>query len=139
MGGNGWFQTGPYHEDLSAAFRRAQEESLVNQGDGFEGRSIDDLWMDPEWWEYIGTGGTGSVVDQYALIAPDAEEEFGTMRPLTEQEVREWAPGGRPTYAEWSKALDELEFYPGRGSGRCTVLYDDGKPVEMVYWGVTAD
>ncbi|MFE6337387.1 hypothetical protein ACFVP3_20965 [Streptomyces sp. NPDC057806] len=62
------------------------------------------------------------------------------MRPLTDHEVRAWAPNGRPTQAEWVDALaSERLDYPGRGRGNCTVLHSDGQPVEIAYWGVTAD
>ncbi|MFD9567069.1 hypothetical protein [Streptomyces sp. NPDC059994] len=63
------------------------------------------------------------------------------MRPLTDREVRAWAsPTGQPTHAQWADALDsETLHFPARGCGNCTVLYDDGQPAQIGYWGVTAD
>ncbi|MCF3133933.1 hypothetical protein [Streptomyces olivochromogenes] len=141
MGGNGWTQTGPYRRDLTAAFRQAQMEELAQDDHGFgAGRTIEALWLDPEWQEYIFTGGTGTVLDLPMVIEPTDPEDGPFMRPLTEEEVRAWAPDGRPTYADWDEALhsDRLDF-PGRAQGRCTVLYTDGEPTHIGYWGVTAD
>lgn len=140
MGGNEWTGIGPYEKDLAVAFRQAQEQELAKDDQGFTGQSIVDLWEDDDWREYILTGGTGTVLDFYALIDAAAGDEFAMMRPLTEDEVRSWIPEGRPTHEQWDAALrtDDLSF-PGRGTGRCTVLYRDGEPAEIGYWGCTAD
>ncbi|MGD1223536.1 hypothetical protein AB9Q10_34515 [Streptomyces krungchingensis] len=140
MGGNGWMHTGPYQRDLAAAFRRAQEEQLAEDDHGFPGRTIDDLWEDPAWHEYIFTGGTGTVLDQPTLIEATDPDDGPYMRPLTDAEVKAWAPDGRPTYDDWDTALhsEQLDF-PHRAQGRCTVLYTDGRPTRIGYWGVTAD
>ncbi|MEU6574966.1 hypothetical protein [Streptomyces sp. NPDC046805] len=140
MGGNAWTHTGPYQQDLAAAFRQAQDEQLAKDDHGFPGRTREELWRDPAWHEYIFTGGTGTVLDQPDLIEATATEDGPFMRPLTEDEVRAWAPDGRPTHADWDAALhsDRLDF-PGRAQGRCTVLYTDGEPTHIGYWGVTAD
>ncbi|MEU6854944.1 hypothetical protein ABZ901_34055 [Actinacidiphila alni] len=69
-------------------------------------------WEDPEWQEYILTGGTGSVLDQIRVVAPDDDVEGPFMRPLSDAEVREWCPGGRPTEAEWSDALGRVRKVP---------------------------
>lgn len=140
MGGNAWYQTGPYQEDLMAAFRQAQEQELSNDSHGFEGRTIDELWEGEDWQEYILTGGTGTVLDQITVVDAGHSEWGPFMRPLTEAEVRAWCPSGRPTEAEWLDALksDRLD-YPERACGNCNVLYHDGKPTKIGYWGVTAD
>ncbi|MCX4764976.1 hypothetical protein OG562_29195 [Streptomyces sp. NBC_01275] len=140
MGGNGWRHTGPYQPDLEAAFRQAQEEALARDNHGFEGRSIDELWLDPEWHEYIFTGGTATVLD-FPLMIDAADTDDGPfMRPLTDGEVRAFASHGRPTSSEWDEALDtERLAFPDRAQGNCTVLYRDGRPTWIGYWGVTAD
>ncbi len=141
MGGDAWATTGPDQEQVATAFRRLQEQQLQRDDRGFEGQSIDELWRDPDWQEYIFTGGTGSVLDFFAFVdGPDAKDEEGRMRLLTEPQVRAWSPSGRPTRAEWTEMLgsDQLP-YPDRACGQCTVLYRDGQPSEIGYWGVTAD
>ncbi|MFE9809924.1 hypothetical protein [Streptomyces sp. NPDC005548] len=61
------------------------------------------------------------------------------MRPLTDEEIRAFAPDGRPTVEGWEAALDDEGLFPDRAQGRCTVLYTDGEPTHIGYWGVTAD
>ena len=139
MGGNAWMATGPYQQDLGAAFRRAQALELAEDDHGFPGRGIVDLWEDEGWQEYILTGGTCTVLDFYALIEAEAGDQFAMMRPLTEEEVRGWAPHGRPTREQWNASIPRLLNPVGRGIGQCTVLYQDGEPAEIAYWGCTAD
>ncbi|MFI8084731.1 hypothetical protein ACIF6L_28540 [Kitasatospora sp. NPDC086009] len=139
VGGNEWAATGPYQEDLAAAFRQAQAKELAEDDHGFPGRSIVELWEDEAWREYIGTGGTGTVLDFYALIDAEAGDDFAMLRPLTEEEIRGWAPDGRPSRELWDAARRRLLDPVGRGVGRCTVLYRDGEPAEIAYWGCTAD
>lgn len=140
MGGDAWTQTGPYQPDLPAAFRAAQERELALDDHGFAGRTIAELWADTEWHEYIYTGGTGTVLDFPLMIEPTCTDDGPFMRPLTDGEVRAWAPDGMPTYEQWDAALDsdQLEF-PARAHGLCTVLYHGGRPTKIGYWGVTAD
>ncbi|WP_406006756.1 hypothetical protein OG440_11585 [Streptomyces sp. NBC_00637] len=140
MGGNAWSHAGPYQRDLEAAFRQAQSDELARDNHGFGNRSIEELWRDPEWEEYIFTGGTGTVLDFPLMIEAENTDDGPFMRPLTADEVRAWAPHGRPTHAQWDAALDSgrLDF-PGRAQGNCTVLYHDGRPTQIGYWGVTAD
>ncbi|MER7111323.1 hypothetical protein [Streptomyces sp. NPDC000229] len=140
MGGNAWWQAGPYQESLVAAFRQAQEQELAKDNHGFEGRTIEELWQEEEWTKYILTGGTGTVLDLIHIVHPTDTARGPFMRPLTDGEVRRWAPSGRPAHAEWVNALEtERLSYPGRACGNCTVLYRDGEPTEIGYWGVTAD
>jgi len=140
MGGNEWTATGPYQKDLESAFRQAQEQQLAENDHGFPGRDIVELWEDDDWREYILTGGTSSVLDFYDLVDAASGDDFAMMRPLTEGEVRDWAPEGRPTREQWVAALRTWALdFPGRGAGRCTILYRDGEPAEIGYWGCTAD
>ncbi|MFB7243869.1 hypothetical protein CW362_11260 [Streptomyces populi] len=140
MGGDCWTHTGPYEPDLAAAFRRAQEEQLSEDDHGFPGRTVEELWRDPDWHEYVFTGGTATVLDQPEMIDATDSDDGPFMRPLTDEEIRAWAPDGRPAHADWDAALDSgrLDF-PSRSQGRCTVLYADGEPALIGYWGVTSD
>lgn len=141
MGGNCWADTGPYQRDLAAAFRQAQAEELARDDNGFgEGRTVEELWRDPAWQEYVFTGGTGTVLDFPLMIDATDPDDGPYMRPLTEAEIRAFAPDGRPTYSDWDEALDSERLdFPHRAQGRCTVLYTDGEPTHIGYWGVTAD
>ncbi|MBF9070392.1 hypothetical protein [Streptacidiphilus fuscans] len=142
MGGSTWWATGPYQEDLAAAFQQAQERELRSRDlpDSAD-LTVAELWQDEDWREYVFTGGTASVLDFYAFTTdPDARDGVGVMRLLTDQQARGSFSGGRPDFAAWNDALlaDNLPF-PPRACGNCTVLYRDGQPAEIGYWGVTAD
>jgi hypothetical protein len=140
MGGDCWQQTGPYREDLAAAFRQAQTDELAKDDHGFGGQTMEQLWRDEEWQEYILTGGTASVLDQVMVVDSGRTEQGPFMRPLTAAEVAAWCPGGRPTEAEWVEALASGRLaYPDRSAGNCTVLYRDDQPALIGYWGCTAD
>lgn len=140
MGGNEWWQTGPYQCDLAAAFRQAQEQELAKDDHGFGGRTITELWDDENWMQYILTGGTGTVLDQAHMVDPTHTEWGPFMRPLTDDEIRSWCPSGRPTCEEWLEAMKSGRLsFPGRACGNSTVLYRDGRPSQIGYWGTTAD
>ncbi|MEU5119076.1 hypothetical protein [Streptomyces asoensis] len=113
---------------------------MARDNHGFEGQSVEELWRDPEWQEYIFTGGTCTVLDFPLMIEAADTDDGPFMRPLTDGEVRAWAPHRRPTYEEWDAALDsERLSFPNRAQGNCTVLYRDGRPAQIGYWGTTAD
>ncbi|MFF2213812.1 hypothetical protein [Streptomyces antibioticus] len=115
-------------------------DELTRDNHGFEGRSVEELGQDTEWHEYDFTGGTGTVLDFPLMIEAGDNDDGPFIRPLTDDEVRAWAPHGWPTYDEWDAALDSERLdFPGRAQGNCTVLYRDGRPMQIGYWGVTAD
>ncbi|MFB7512690.1 hypothetical protein [Streptomyces sp. NPDC056144] len=140
MGGNCWWQTGPYDSDLAVAFRRAQDAELAKGEHDSTGRTIAELWESEDWAEYIFTGGTATVLDQIHTVEATAPENGPYMRPITPEELHTWCPHGQPTLADWTTALaGDDDLYPSRGLGRCTVLYENGEPSAIGYWGVTAD
>ncbi|MEW2511944.1 hypothetical protein [Streptomyces sp. NPDC046870] len=131
---------GRYQPDLAAAFRHEQEAEPARDDHGFPGRTVEELWRDEEWMEYVYTGGTASVLDQSVMVAATGTGGGPYMRPLTDAEVRAWAPDGRPTHAVWRAALDADRLpFPDRACGNCTVLYDGNGPAGIAYRGVTAD
>ncbi|MFF8378880.1 hypothetical protein ACF07V_22435 [Streptomyces sp. NPDC015661] len=140
MGGNAWTWTGPYQRDLEAAFQQARAETLARDDHGFGERTIEELWRDPAWHEYIFTGGTATVLDFPCMIDATDTDDGPFMRPLTAAEIHAWSPTGQPTQEEWDEALasGRLDF-PARAQGNCTPLYSDGEPTRIGYWGVTAD
>lgn len=141
MGGGGWSRTGAYRPDLAAAFLAEQESELARDDHGFGAMTMAERWEDPDWQEYILTGGTGSVLDQIRVVAPDDTREGPFVRPLTDAEIRAWSPTARPTESDWTTALSTGRLpYPDRAAANCTVLYDPtGTPTRIAYWGVTAD
>ena len=142
MGASAWYETGPYDADLGAALRAAQEIALRSGVHGVNADSIDELWQDEDWVEFVGTGGTGTVLDLCQLIGADQADSFATLLPMGAGEFREllgiWR---RPIYADFVEgyATGKLPNPQSRGSARCAVLYQDEKPNQVVYWGLTAD
>ncbi|GGP93976.1 hypothetical protein GCM10010278_85010 [Streptomyces melanogenes] len=67
---------------------------------------MDQLWEDEGWQEYIFTGGTSTVLDLVNVVEPTDAGTGPFVRPLTDGEVRAWAPDGQPTHAQWAKALE---------------------------------
>lgn len=140
MGASAWHEPGPYDEDFSLALRAAQEIKLRSVRPDVA--SIDDLWRDEEWLEYVGSEGTGSVLDLYKVVGADEPDDFATLRPMPAAAFRTaigvWR---RPEYSDFVEAYanDRLPQPQARGSARCAVVYRDGKPCEIVYWGLTAD
>lgn len=140
MGGSGWTQTGPYRPDLVAAFRQAQREELARDNHGFEAESVDELWENPDWQEYVFTGGTATVLDFPEIIAPTDPDDGPFLRPLTPAEIKPWSPTTHPTLQDWEEALDTGALpFPNRSQGNCTILYEAGVPSLIGYWGVTSD
>lgn len=142
MGASAWYETGPYDADPGAALRAAQEIALRSGAHGVNVQSIDELWQDEDWLEFVGTGGTGTVLDLYQLIGEDQPDGFATLRPMGAGEFRSLLGiARRPTYADFvdGYAMDKLPNPDSRGSARCAVLYRDEKPSQMIYWGLTAD
>ncbi|MCD2464409.1 hypothetical protein MBT42_12675 [Streptomyces sp. MBT42] len=79
---------------------QTRAETLARDNHGFEGRSIEELWRDPAWHEYIFTGGTATVLDFPSMIDATDRSDGPFMRPLTDEEIRAWSPDGRPTHEE---------------------------------------
>lgn len=139
MGANQWSDTGPYQPDIAGAFRAEQDAALARSDYPAAGRSIEELWEDPEWQECIFTGGTCSVLDFYAFEAGSTADMGGVMSLISDAEVRAWCPSSKPTYAEWTDARRSGRLsYPDRAEGHCTVLYQDRQPAGIAYRGVTA-
>jgi hypothetical protein len=109
---------------------------------GVEAASVDELFHDEDWLEFVGAGGTGTALDLCQLIGEDQPDAFATLRPMGPGEFRSRLRiARRPTYADFvdGYAMDKLPNPRSRGSARCAVLYQDEKPSQIVYWGLTAD
>jgi hypothetical protein len=52
--------------------------------------SLDDLFGQEQYWEFLATSGTHSIIDVPSVVPADfAGEEFRTIRPLLEAECVE--------------------------------------------------
>ncbi len=158
MGASGWDYRVPYQPDAEAAFTQLQEQVL---------ESGDFLWQEEyygprpttrwelaavkdteEFWEE----GTHSILDMDRLIPADDEDNDGTVRPLTPDELRRYFGTDRPSEADFDRVYlctpgtDPVEWARRdiltdlRGwSGRYTVLYDAGRPQQIIFFGFSGD
>ena len=77
-----------------------------------------------------------------SLLPVDTEDGGGTLRPLSSQEVRELLGTDLPGAGDFETAHDSsgvLGVADVRWSGRYTVLYRDGRPDELAFWGISSD
>ncbi|WP_399171693.1 hypothetical protein [Streptomyces sp. PanSC19] len=84
------------------------------------------------------SGENGGVVSSTCYRAWQEARE-----PTLPPAVRKWRIGGSKAYCgstgdQAGRLSGRLEF-PDRAQGNCTVLYRDGRPDLIGYWGVTAD
>ncbi|MFE3202355.1 hypothetical protein [Embleya sp. NPDC059237] len=149
MGGSGWSYVVPYREDVGAALEALRAEEFAaghnwspTDWDLPAPASPDDLWQNELYWEFMGTHGTHSVLDVNRVIDVGEDHDFGTVRPLAASVIREGFGSDRPSRADFDGmdfgTLDALDDAL-RWSGHCMVLYRDGIPHEIAFWGVSGD
>lgn len=157
MGASYWEYVVPYQADLGVALA-ALRLQVFEQGDylkpsyyGANGghlgvpdpRSLDDLHQEP-YWEFMGTSGTHSIIDVFAVVPVESGPgEFGTIRPLSEGECAELFGVVQPGRCEYATVAGSERLYDfitaGRWIGRSAVLWKDGEPTEIVFWGYSGD
>jgi hypothetical protein len=155
MGASGWDYVVPYQEDLGAALDALRRQVFASgdylkpgyYGDVFdlpEPDSVDDLFEQEQYREFMGTSGTHSIIDVASVVPADfAGEEFGTIRPLSDGEYVELFGVTQPGRADYTPLAgsERLHEYVtgGRWTGRAAVLWADGAPAEIAFWGYSGD
>jgi hypothetical protein len=150
LGASGWEYVVAYQADMAEALdsvrrRVFAEGSFLNPSEiGLPApESIDDLVTEP-YWEFMGTSGTHSILDVLNVTSADDETQPGaTIRPLTAPECQELFGTPRPSRADFGRASDSGQLYEyvhgGRGTGRAAVLWAEGTPAEIAFWGYSGD
>ena len=150
LGASGWEYVVPYQADMAEALgslrrRVFAEGSFVNPSEiGFPApESVDDLVTEP-YWEFMGTSGTHSILDVLTVTAADDEAQpTATIRPLTPLESQELFGTPRPSRADFGRASDSGQLHEyvhgGRGTGRAVVLWGEGAPAGIAFWGYSGD
>src|SRR5215472_6656609 len=152
MGASGWGYVIPYQKDLRAALDALRHQVFAS-GDyikpSFYGgvfdlpdpASLEDLLGQERYWEFMGTSGTHSVIDVQAVVAADASDEFGAIRPLSDEECGELFGTAQPSRADYDALSDSERLYDyvtgGRWTGRAAVLWTDASPSEIAFWGIS--
>jgi hypothetical protein len=150
MGASGWEYVVEYKADMAEALdnlRRsvfAQGEYLSPSELGLpEPASVDDLVTEP-YWEFMGTSGTHSILDVLSVTpADDVGQDYGTIRPLTGIEYRDLFGTPEPGHDDFTRVRDSGRLgdcvHAGRGTGRAAVLWAEGAPAEIAFWGYSGD
>jgi hypothetical protein len=155
VGASGWEYVVPYQEDLGSALDALRRQVFASgeylkpsyYGDVFdlpEPASLDDLFEQEQYWEFMGTSGTHSIIDVGSVVPADfSGEEFGTIRLLSDDEYVQLFGVAQPGRADFTALAnsDRLHKYVtgGRWTGRAAVLWADGAPAEIAFWGYSGD
>jgi len=161
MGASGWDYVAPYQKDAAQALVDLQRELIAN-GEYYHGQSPDEL--SPEEREQGGWGsyyqfesldallaaketdefweqGTHSILDMDRIVDSGRPDEAGAIAVLSDEETVRLLGSGRPTRSDFERARMDLlrnADFPS-SSGRCVVLYDDGRPDGIAFWGYSGD
>lgn len=150
MGASSWEYIVPYRRDVGAALDSLRHQ-VFEQGDymspasfGLPGPLRVEALTNEEYWEFMGTHGTHSILDVLYVVSPDdLSQAYATIRPLADEEyviIFGSQMPSREDFAELGSANRLREFVDGgRGSGRVAVLWDGGKPSELAFWGYSGD
>jgi hypothetical protein len=131
----------PYQEDLRAALEALHDQVF---------RSEDFVWYDENlpsslkavWTDEKAEGGTHSIPDLNHLIDAEEPDRPGRIRPLTSPERLRTFGTDTPSRSDFDRVEEDTVAFYGevaRWSVRCTVLYHDGRPEEIPFWGVPED
>jgi hypothetical protein len=155
MGASGWEYVVPYQQDLGAALD-ALRRTVFEAGDylkpSYYGDVFDlpdpaileDLVEQEQYGEFMGTSGTHSIIDVLTVIPADsAGNDFGAIRPLTDAECAELFGAAQPARADYEPMAGSQRLHDyvtgGSWTGRAAVLWADGAPAEIVFWGYSGD
>jgi hypothetical protein len=120
VGASGWEYVVPYQEDLDAALDALRRQVFASgeylrpshYGDVFdlpEPASVDDLFEQEQYWEFMGTSGTHSIIDVASVVPVDfGGEQFGTIRPLSDGEYVELFGVAQPGRAAAARVHQRL-------------------------------
>jgi hypothetical protein len=154
MGASSWDYVVPYQDDITRAFAELQQR-VFDEGDYY--RDDYDDFLDVTSLEALLAGkeserfwevGTHSILDMDQIIDAGRPDEAGAIRALSGEELRTHLGSDHPTRADWERAFN-VPTQPGtsapinagfpRWSGRYAVLYRDGAPHEIAFWGWSGD
>jgi hypothetical protein len=156
MGASDWQYIEPWRggieETMAALQAKVFEEYFSHEPEDARPADIAELWSgDPEdegtWAGFMGTTGTHSILDIQVLVPAETRIEdlppVSTMRPVSAAETIEAFGFDKPTRADFERLSDtgrsSLPEDDGRWTGRCLVLFKDGAPESVAFWGWSGD
>jgi len=151
LGASGWQYVVEAPEgwpvDLATALARLRAQVLADGDFFWDGTSEQHIGPRPaslaelealreteEFWEI----GTHSILDLDRVIGSDEPPREAAVRPLTLPEAVQLFGTTTPSPAQFA-STDVFETVDERWTGRCQVLYDGGRPVEVAFWGFSGD
>jgi hypothetical protein len=147
VGKSGWDYVVEYRGDPAAALAELRAATLASGDFYWEDESeehigprpetlaeLDAFREDDEFWEI----GTHSVLDVDRVIGSSERDGDGTVRQLSEDEAVEFFGTATPTREQYEAAGEPMPDHDG-WSGFCQLLYADGHPTEIAFWGATGD
>ena len=146
MGASEWHYRTPYTGDLTAALTVLQH-AVFHAGDYYQPESespdgappasIEDLLAN----ESVRQSGTHSILDVGEIISTGDEDRFGAVKTISAVEALTNFGTTRPTAEDFEHACANGGIFDDcpRWSGRCTVLYENGKPTQAAFWGISGD
>ena len=153
MGASSWNYIVPFQKDIAQALadlqRRVFDEGEYYRSDDYDidYSSLEALFAAREsdvFWDV----GTHSILDIDQIIETGRPDEPGAIRALSSDETRALLGGEQPTRADLERAYNvpvemgcdtPIESGYPRWSGRFTILYRDGVPDELAFWGYSGD
>jgi hypothetical protein len=164
VGASGWDYRVPYAGSIEATLIAAQEQALASgeyiwPWESFDPEDFDeDLDSIPrpsslaelgvaketeEFWEE----GTHSILDIAGVIAADAADDdwFSTISPLSAAELNQVFGTEQPGAGDFDRVYEPGPGGPlatlmgSRWTGRSMVIYKDGAPAEVFFWGFSGD
>ncbi|NUP47871.1 MAG: hypothetical protein HOW97_11250 [Catenulispora sp.] len=141
MGASSWSYREKYRGDIASTLEALRSEVFEQSPYRADGDTLEDVWGDEE---FMGTIGTHSILDIYRLVAPETPRGclcyHNNMRPLTEDELMAAFECPRPTLATFREAEEAGRLpHDGRWNGCCVVIYKNGQPDEVAFWGISGD
>jgi hypothetical protein len=130
MGASGWEYVVPYQQDIGAALDALRREVFAagdfvkpsSYGDVFdlpEPGSVNDLTEQEQYWEFMGTSGTHSIIDVLSVVPAGFDgDDFGTIRLLSDAECAELYGAAQPGRADYESlaGTQRLHGYVSGGS-----------------------
>ncbi|RKT09519.1 hypothetical protein BX285_6614 [Streptomyces sp. 1114.5] len=144
MGASGWLYFTPFQPSEQAALDGLREEVFSRDAEYYRDEGVGTLGalMESGWLE---EEAAHSVLDVDRVVRCDSDtEEHGDVRVVEGPEVIELFGTATPSREVVRQAVERAGdgWFPpfGRGSGCCTIVHgDDGRPVELCFWGSTGD
>ena len=143
MGASAWHYVVGYQPDTRQAFVELQETVLA-EGSYYHGlrdrltfasmAELDEARNTEGFWEE----GTHSILDMMTFSGPAEEDDIAVVRQLRDDEVRASFGHDRPTGADFERFVAG-DWMVNRWEGRATVLYRDGNPDGLAFWGISGD